>query len=260
MLKQKEQELNEQQGQIDTMQSALTEADNRNGALTEQVEALTADLTNLKDLLQQSQSNNETVALSLEQMRAELRASDERLEDRKSALAELMNEKQASAQARNDHQKASAELTRSIEAKLQDAGLTTATVDLQGDQTIAISVGSSSLFRPGSSVLTEEGSGLLATVGQSITGVERKIVVEGHSDNTPLGAKLEQRFTDNWGLSLARAVSTANFLTREAGIAPDALSVSGLGDTDPVADNSTVEGRQQNRRVEILLVDHQRSE
>ena len=54
---------------------------------------------------------------------------------------------------------------------------------------------------------------------------------------------------------MARAVSTANFLTRQAGIAADLLSVRGLGDTDPIADNTTVEGRQRNRRVEILLVD-----
>ena len=54
---------------------------------------------------------------------------------------------------------------------------------------------------------------------------------------------------------MARAVSTANFLTRQAGIAANLLSVSGLGDTDPIADNTTVEGRRMNRRVEILLVD-----
>ena len=112
------------------------------------------------------------------------------------------------------------------------------------------------MFRAGSSQLTEEGSSVLATVGNSIADIDnRKIVVEGHSDNTPLGARLEKRFVDNWGLSMARAVSTANFLTRNTGIPANLLSVSGLGDTDPVADNSTVEGRQQNRRVEILLVD-----
>ena len=248
-----EEQLVTKQAHIDEMETKLSIVGEEKNKLTLQVTALDTDVSNLNELLQESQSN---LATSLEQLRKELHTSDERLASKKNALAELMEEKQASLDAQANHEKASTLLSESIKSKLSAAGLLDANVELQANQTIAISVGSNTLFRAGSSQLTEEGSNVLTTVGNSIADLEdRKIVVEGHSDNTPLGARLEQRFGDNWGLSMARAVSTANFLTRQAGIAANLLSVSGLGDTDPIADNTTVEGRRMNRRVEILLVD-----
>ena len=79
-------------------------------------------------------------------------------------------------------------------------------------------------------------------------------MISGHSDNVPLGAKLVDRYKDNWGLSMARALSTANFLSDQADIDADRMTVSGFGATQPIADNETAEGRQQNRRVEVSLV------
>ena len=78
-------------------------------------------------------------------------------------------------------------------------------------------------------------------------------MISGHSDDVPLGAKLQDVFKDNWGLSLARALATAEFFTDNAGITADRMSVTGFGATQPVASNDTPEGRQQNRRVEIRL-------
>ena len=248
-----EEELVNKQAHIDEMETELSIVGEEKNKLAMQVTALDTDVTNLNEMLQESQRN---LATSLEQLRKELRTSDERLASKKNALTELINEKQANLDVLAKHQKASTQLSESIKSELSLAGLSDASVELKANQTIAISVGSNTLFRAGSSQLTEEGTNVLTTVGNSIADIEdRKIVVEGHSDNTPLGARLAERFSDNWGLSMARAVSTANFLTRQAGIAADSLSVRGLGDTDPIADNTTVEGRQRNRRVEILLVD-----
>jgi len=257
---QKGEELNTKQDRINQVESALSVADQERSSLTEQMVVLDGNLSDVRDLLRESQNNSESVASNLEKMREELRASDKRLADRKNALAALIKEKQAITSALAEHQKESTLLAEQIKSKLVADGLTDAQVELQSDQTIAIKVGSSSLFRAGSSLLTEEGSDVLISVGRSISDLDgRRIIVEGHSDNTPLGAKLEETFVDNWGLSMARAVSTADFLSRSAGVPPNLLSVSGLGDSDPVADNSTVEGRQLNRRVEILLVDSEGS-
>ena len=76
------------------------------------------------------------------------------------------------------------------------------------------------------------------------------IIIAGHTDNQKLakGAK----FADNQQLSLARAQAVMNYLVRN-GMDPSKLSVVGYGDTKPIADNATPEGRAKNRRVELVV-------
>ena len=71
--------------------------------------------------------------------------------------------------------------------------------------------------------------------------------IEGHTDDTGSAAR-------NRDLSQARADSVVAAITA-AGIAPGRLGASGLGDTRPVADNSTDQGRARNRRVELVRRD-----
>jgi outer membrane protein OmpA-like peptidoglycan-associated protein len=74
---------------------------------------------------------------------------------------------------------------------------------------------------------------------------ERRVQIEGHTDNVGSAAY-------NQGLSQRRAESVKNYLVRQ-GIASQRISTSGLGMGQPVANNDTVTGRQQNRRVEIII-------
>lgn len=74
---------------------------------------------------------------------------------------------------------------------------------------------------------------------------DRGLLVEGHTDNVGTEAF-------NLGLSRQRAESVTNYLTQR-GISPQRLSVSGLGLERPIANNDTAQGRQQNRRVEIVI-------
>ena len=71
-----------------------------------------------------------------------------------------------------------------------------------------------------------------------------------HTDNIPL--RRGARWPTNWELSTARAAKLARYLI-DQGVAPERLSIGGYGDSRPVADNSTPEGRQQNRRVEVII-------
>ena len=60
-------------------------------------------------------------------------------------------------------------------------------------------------------------------------------------------------FKSNWELSTARATAVVRFLEDKAGIDPTRLSATGYGQYRPAAGNDTVEGRRQNRRIEIIL-------
>jgi chemotaxis protein MotB len=77
----------------------------------------------------------------------------------------------------------------------------------------------------------------------------RDFQVAGHTDNIPVRG----RFPSNWELSTARAVTVSRFLQGQ-GVDPAHLSAAGYAEFQPAADNGTPEGRQQNRRIEIVLM------
>ncbi len=90
-------------------------------------------------------------------------------------------------------------------------------------------------------------------VRETSTSPGHRIVIEGHSDNTPLKSSSASRYSDNMDLSFFRAKAAANLLASN-GISLERISVIGYGDTRPIASNETVEGRAKNRRVEVKLI------
>ena len=85
------------------------------------------------------------------------------------------------------------------------------------------------------------------------TAGDRLIRVEGHADNMEIGPSLKSLYQTNWDLSKARAGGVLRYLTEKGGIDSAKLSSVGYGDTKPMASNATEEGRQKNRRVDIVL-------
>jgi flagellar motor protein MotB len=75
----------------------------------------------------------------------------------------------------------------------------------------------------------------------------------GHADSLPLRGELIERYGDNVGLSRERAGTVAEYCQRALVLPPEAISYEGLGDSQPVADNTTEKGRQLNRRVEVQV-------
>lgn len=129
-------------------------------------------------------------------------------------------------------------------------GIQGTAVNSRTDGSVTIQVGNNGLFNTGSTNISANGNQLLSTIAEGLAGVDGYITVIGHTDNIPVGNS--NRFKSNQELSFARAVSTLNALSSQ-GINTGRLSAAGYGDKQPIADNSTPEGRQQNRRVEIIV-------
>ena len=107
------------------------------------------------------------------------------------------------------------------------------------------------LFDPGKDDLKLEGKTALIEVTKILAGIpNRSFQVAGHTDNVPIKSR---KFKSNWELSTSRAVNVVKF-TIENGMPANRVSAAGYGEFDPVRDNSTEEGRQQNRRIEITLM------
>lgn len=82
---------------------------------------------------------------------------------------------------------------------------------------------------------------------------DRNIGIEGHTDNEPIK---RSGWRSNWELSTTRATSVLHFL-EDHGVHPDLMVASGYGEHHPVTSNDSLEGRQKNRRVEIVILPKQ---
>jgi len=110
-------------------------------------------------------------------------------------------------------------------------------------------------FDSGRATLKAGGKTVLKKVGEALKSYESKIIrVVGHTDNVPVAKSLQATFPSNWELSVARATTVVRFL-QETGVPPANMVASGRSEYDPVAPNDTPEGRQKNRRIEIMLID-----
>ena len=110
------------------------------------------------------------------------------------------------------------------------------------------------LFNTGSVSIKEQGKEVLREIAESLREYKNQNkVIEGHTDNVPIGGALKDRFSSNWELSTARAAAVVRFFQEEAGLEPERLSASGYSFYKPLVSNDTKEGRHQNRRIEIIL-------
>jgi len=112
----------------------------------------------------------------------------------------------------------------------------------------SMSLSASALFDFDKAVLKPEGKQALDEVGDKITSKGATVVdidVIGHTDS--IGTE-----EYNQALSLRRATSVKDYIVSK-GVDPSIIDVSGKGESEPVADNSTKEGRAQNRRVEVKI-------
>jgi chemotaxis protein MotB len=120
---------------------------------------------------------------------------------------------------------------------------------------LSVSMVDKILFPSGKAEIMPEGIEVLERVGNILKNVEDKIIrVEGHTDNVQIHPKLQEQFPTNWELSTTRATNVVRFLQDTVGIDPAHLQAIGMSEFHPVATNETVEGRSQNRRIEIILV------
>lgn len=83
----------------------------------------------------------------------------------------------------------------------------------------------------------------------------RRILIEGHTDNKKIKPEFQNLFKSNWELSSARAHTILHFLITKHKADPARLTASGYGEYQPIADNGTAEGRAMNRRVVIAVRD-----
>lgn len=120
-------------------------------------------------------------------------------------------------------------------------------------QGLVVTVMDSVLFDSGKADLKPEAKATLKKIAEVIKqkAPDNEIAFEGHTDNVPIHRPC---FPSNWELSTARATSVLHYFVDELGFDPKKLRAVGFGEFRPVASNDTPEGRQKNRRTEIVIL------
>ncbi len=114
---------------------------------------------------------------------------------------------------------------------------------------LRVRINNSGLFTTGSADVSPQFRDLIQRIGGALAAEKFRAVVIGYTDTVPIKTV---EFPSNWHLSEARAKAVGDILSQFTG--PEAILTEGRADSDPIADNKTEEGRQINRRTEIMVL------
>lgn len=210
---------------------------------------LQQDSTSLEARLAQANSRINTLEGKVGQMQEtnqftsnQLNQSQEEIAAQRLRLQQL--------QERIDRQKKN---TEAIRAKMADAlkGFSSDQLSVAIKKgKVYVSMQESLLFPSGSAVVNAKGKEALGTLASVLNqNLDINVLVEGHTDSIPI----RQRYEDNLALSVARSTAIERILINDYKVAPERITSSGRSEYEPIAPNSTPEGRARNRRTEIIL-------
>jgi outer membrane protein OmpA-like peptidoglycan-associated protein len=176
-------------------------------------------------------------------MQQQLQGTKGQLDQTKQALNQTQSQLQMTAAQAAEQQKKLGDL----EAKLKDARDTIAKIAQVKDDSrgMVITLQGEVLFQTGKWDLKAGAMAKLDEIAQALIGKEQPMVVYGFTDNVGTPDR-------NMDLSQKRAQSVRDYLVTK-GIPADLITAQGKGQNDPIAGNDSVEGRAQNRRVEIVV-------
>ena len=199
--------------------------------------------------LKDAQDRIDGLTLELKNLGVEVSTTKSNLEKQKKALADY--------EARAHQLELIKERFEKLKSKLDALTKLGLAVNVRHNRMV-ISLPGDVLFDSGRETLKQDGKDILAKVAAIVKAdpelQSRDYQVGGHTDNKPLQGG---RFKDNMGLSLMRAREVLTFLVdpeKGGGLPVQHWSAGGFADTDPIASNDTDEGRQKNRRCELIVM------
>ena len=132
----------------------------------------------------------------------------------------------------------------------QEIGKGLAEVQREKDR-VVVTVGSAGAFSSGSAKLTKQARAIMQKIATVSSKGAGQINVSGHTDDVPL--IFGGQYRDNWDLAAARASSVVQELSKSGKIPSDKLRAISFGETKPIEQNDTIQGREKNRRIEIEI-------
>ena len=213
--------------QIADLQSQNSQLTTANNDLKKQVTDLTSQNSSLT-------TQNSSLTAQFDSYKKDCQAKEQELKE----MSEAMNELHKDVQ----------ELVEKIEAAEADFESKGFEV-YSKDGIVHVDMKDNLLYKSGSAKLSDDGKKALGNLAEVLSGYPKlKVIVVGNTDTVKV-----KGVADNWSLSTERANSVVRTLVKDYQMDPARLTAAGKGKFNPVADNSTKEGRAKNRRTEIVL-------
>lgn len=159
--------------------------------------------------------------------------------------AEPVEERKTDPSSATDSQK----LQQQLEKAIDEFGLSKAVHIKSTENYAQLEIQDKVLFKSSEAELTASGGMLLKRIAPLLKQSKGFIFIEGHTDNIPIKTA---QFPTNWELGASRATNVLRFLVLQQ-LESSRLRAITYADTMPIVDNSTPEGREKNRRVNILI-------
>ena len=116
---------------------------------------------------------------------------------------------------------------------------------------VYISLNDNMLYKSGSYEISDKASETLSKIAKIIKDYkDYDVLIEGNTDNVPIA---RENIRNNWDLSCLRASSVVQALQTQYGVDPKRLTAGGRGEYNPLTNNNTEQGKQRNRRTQIII-------
>lgn len=165
--------------------------------------------------------------------------------------AELVATEDAGNSAYIQEAKQLEQIQKEIEEYIKENNMTEQVSTMMTDDGLMIRIKEQALFPSGSATLVAEAQKIAPVIAGLLATIPERVIVSGHTDTVPINTA---EFPSNWDLSSKRALNFMRYIVgSDNRLNPARFSAIGYGEYRPIADNNTEEGRQANRRVEILI-------
>lgn len=237
--------VDQQKAETDNCYSALQQENARKKDLARAVAELEKALADLS-------AERRRLAEEKGSLKDELSGLEKAVADRMAEIGRLTAEKSQLEQERAELAKKN-ETYDALVAGLKDE-MDKKLIDVQRQgQRITVNVSDQVLFDSGRAEVKPAGQAALDKIAKVLAGVkDRRVDIEGHTDNLKITGELARVFPSNWELSAIRATHVVRYLEGK-GVDPAHMAAVGKSEFRPVGSNATPVGRQVNRRIEIVL-------
>ena len=210
-------------------------------AANKQVEDLEATVANLKIKVADLEGKNKAANDQFNAQTTEYNNYKKECQEKEQELARILAVRQEFA----DNMAKLIEKLETAQAEFKDQG-----VDIYPkDGVVYVDMQDNLLYKSGSAALSADGKKALGNLASVLNEYpDLKVIVVGNTDSVK-----PKKGSDNWSLSTERANGVVRILRDSYQVDPTRLMASGKGKYNPIADNSTADGRAKNRRIEIVL-------
>jgi len=215
------------------------------------------NVKNLEELLEIERRNNASLREALQRLQGTLDMSINQNTQGNVNISKLVDEINASnkyiqhlVNTKNKSDSLNLVLTNNLTRSLSREELRDVDVKvLKG--VVYISLSDNMLYRSGSYEISDRAGETLSKIAKIIQDYrEYDVLIEGNTDTDPISQK---NIRNNWDLSALRASSVVQALQNQYGVDPKRLTAGGRGEYNPVAENTTADGKARNRRTQIII-------